>query len=149
MMLKEKIEKLMHQALKEQDKERLNVLRFVLSQINYAQIEKHEALTDNEILEVLKKEAKKRKEALVLIRKSHREDLIKSEEVQIKIIEEFLPKPMGEVEIEKIIDEVIKVHPDKIGANPGQIIGMVLKKTGSNADGSLVASLVQQKLKGN
>lgn len=150
-MLKEQIQKDIITALKGGNKLELSVLRFVMSEIKYAEIDKHPAspagrkeLTDEEVITVLQKEMKKRKEAIDMFRKNNREEVALVEEKQLIVIEKYLPQQMDQKEIEQIVDATIKV----IGSNPqmGEVIGMVMAKLKGRADGKLIADLVRNKL---
>lgn len=151
-MIKQKITAEIPLALKANDKTRLDALRFILSLINYAEIEKpfnsangkNNELTDDEIITLLQKEVKKRQEGVEMFKKAGRADQVKKEESQITIIKSFLPAQMNEEELNTIVDETLK----SIGPNPqmGQVIGQVMSKVKGKADGSAVASLVRKKL---
>ena len=87
---------------------------------------------------------KKRNDSIEMYRKAGREELASSEEFEVGIIQGYLPEEMGEDEVNKIIDEV-KVELGQ-GANFGQVMGLVMKKVGGNADGKMVALLVKAKM---
>ncbi|OGG13647.1 glutamyl-tRNA amidotransferase [Candidatus Gottesmanbacteria bacterium RIFCSPHIGHO2_01_FULL_39_10] len=145
-MIKQKIQDQIVVALKAGDKVRLDVLRFILSSIKYAEIEKQKELTDDEIVSLLSKEVKKRKEAIEMFKKGGRTEGIEKEEKQIVVINEFLPEKISQEELEKIISEVISSS----GADPqmGKVIGTVMGKIKGQADGSEVARIVKEKLAG-
>ncbi len=146
-MLKNKLQKDMVQALKEKDQTKLEVLRFLLSEIKYAEIEKKADLTDEEVIKLLQKEVKKRQEALDLIKKSNRQDIISKEEKQIEIIKSYLPEMISDQELEKVVDEMLSQNPT--ATNPGPIIGQIMSKLKGKVDGGKIASLVTQKLQKN
>lgn len=137
----------MVQALKEKDQTKLEVLRFLLSEIKYAEIEKKADLTDEEVIKLLQKEVKKRQEALDLIKKSNRQDIISKEEKQIEIIKSYLPEMISDQELEKVVDEMLSQNPT--ATNPGPIIGQIMSKLKGKVDGGKIASLVTQKLQKN
>ena len=143
-MIKEEIQKEMILALKSKKGTELKVLRFVLSQINYEEINKQKKLTDEEVISVLQKEVKKRKEAIEMFKKGKREDLVIDEEKQIDIIKRYLPKELDQKELEIVIAEVISSSADT--SNVGKIIGLVMARLRGRADGANVAQLVKQKL---
>lgn len=143
-MIKQDIQSAINTALKMGKQIDLKALRFVLSQINYEEIAKQKELTDEEVISLLRKEIKKRKEATELFKKGEREDLVTDEEAQIVVIQKFLPQQLSEEELGKIIDDVIaSVGEEK---NIGKIIGLVMGKVKGKADGPVVSSLVRQKL---
>lgn len=143
-MLKDEIQNAMNYALKERNETELKVLRFVLSQIKYEEIDKQKELTDEEITAVLQKEVKKRNDAIEMFKKGGRPELVEDEEKQVKVIERYLPKQMDDEEINKIIEETIKTLDDK--SNIGKTIGLVMAKLKGQASGGKVAQLVKQKL---
>jgi len=143
-MLKNEIQNAINKALKERNKTELKVLRFVLSQIQYEEIDKRKELSDEETVAVLQKEVKKRNDAIEMFKKGERPELIEDEQNQVKIIERYLPKQMGDEEINRIIEETIITLDDK--SNIGKTIGLVMAKLKGRADGGKVARLVKQKL---
>lgn len=144
-MLKKDIENSIKRALKERNSDRLRVLRFILSQIKYKEIDKSSDLTDEEIVTLLLSEVKKRREAITLFKKGNRQDLVDREEKDIKVIKEYLPPPLSEEELKAIIDKTIKSVENN--ANPGKIIGQVLNQVKGRADGTTIARLVNEKIK--
>jgi len=134
--------------MKAQDKVRLESLRFLWSLIKNKEIDEKKELSDEQVMEVVKSEVKKRKEALEQMRGGDRVDAVKVEEEKLKVVEEFMPEQMGEEEIEKIVDEVMG-HPSlklRNGADFGKVMGMVMGKTRGQADGKMVANVVKKKL---
>lgn len=146
-MLKEEIIKLMYQSLKSGDKTKVKVLRFLISEIKYKEIDLKRDLNDEEIVTLLQKEIKKRQEAIVLFKKGQRQDLVIDEENQIKVIEQFLPEPLSDQEISLLIDKTIKEMGQS--RNIGQVIGKVISQVKGRASGADIARLVKQKLAKN
>lgn len=143
-MLRDDIQKDVISSLKAGKTADVKVLRFIMSEIKYAEIEKGNQLTDGEVVNVLQKEVKKRKEAIEMFRKGQRNDLVKDEEQQLIIIGRYLPGQISEKELNDIIDRIIISLDDK--RNIGRIIGTVIAKVKGRTDGSVVARLVRQKL---
>ena len=143
-MIRDDIQKAIFTNLKEGKAMEVKVLRFILSEIKYAEIAKQKDLTDEEAVAVLQKEVKKRKEAIEMFKKGERFDLVTDEEAQLVIIAQYLPKQLPVEELNKIIDSVIAEIGDK--SNMGKIIGAVMGRVKGQADGSQVAQLVKQKL---
>ncbi len=130
-------------AARRQDPEELKTIRFILSEINYAQIDKQKDLTDEDIISVLQKEVKKRKEAIEMMRKAGRNELVFQEENKLKFITKYLPKQMSDDEILIVIKQTKKKMP---GIQIGQLIGAVMSQVKGKADGSKVAMLVKQNM---
>lgn len=143
-MLKDDIQQAVFANLKEKKATEVKVLRFVLSEIQYAEIAKQKDLTDEEVITLLQKETKKRKEAIEMFKKGKRDDLVADEEKQIIIIEKYLPKQMPQEEVERIVDAVLAGTNDK--SNTGKLIGLVMAQVKGKTDGGIVAQLVRQKL---
>lgn len=131
-------------ALKGGKQTELKVLRFVMSEIKYAEINKKQNLTDEEVIALLQKEMKKRQEAIEMFRKANRTDIISDEEAQIAVIQKYLPKGLSEQELSKIIDEI--VEQNKSNPQMGKIIGAVMSQVKGRADGAKVAAIVKNKL---
>lgn len=143
-MIKKDIEQAIIKALKEKNTLELKVLRFVLSEIKYAEINQRKDLTDQEISSILQKELKKRKEAIELFKRVDKNDLVKDEQKQLVVIESYLPVQITQEELSLIIDQTLKELTDK--SNTGKIIGLIIAKTKGQADGSQVSTLIKQKL---
>jgi len=143
-MIKKDIEAEIIVSLKAGKQTELKVLRYILSEIKYAEIAKQKELLDEETITLIHKEIKKRREAIELFKKGGRQDLVSDEEKQLTVIEKYLPKQMSTEELSKIIDEVISSSTDQ--TNSGKLIGLVMAKVRGKADGSQVAKLVGQKL---
>ena len=144
-MIKEEIQKAVISAMKGKQTTELKVLRFVLSLIQYEEINKQKKLTEDETVSVLRKEIKKRKEAIELFKKGNRQELVADEEAQIKIIERYLPQQMPDADLEKVVDNVLATS-EKSMANMGKLIGAVMERVKGQADGAKVAFLVKKKI---
>ena len=145
-MLKEKLLEDMKISMRDKNVVRKNVIQMVRAAILQVEKDKQIELTDDQIIEVIAKESKKRKDSLADYEKSGREELISQINEEIEILAEYLPKPLSKEELEKIIDEVIK----EVGATTIKEMGMVMKavkeKVGASADGRTINEIVKQKL---
>lgn len=139
-MIADKLQQMVGDAMKARDELRVSTLRLLSSAFNYEKIRLQKELDSSDEERVIRTEAKKRKDAIDAYKKVGAEDRAQKEAAELKILQEFLPPEMGEDEIGKIIDKVMKP-----GMQMGQIIGEVKMKA-SNADGAIVAQLVRQKL---
>lgn len=90
-MIKNDIQMAINNALKAGNKAELEALRFIMSQIKYEEIAKQKELTDEEVIALMQREIKKRKEAVEMFKKGNRDDLVKNEEAQIAAVRKFLP----------------------------------------------------------
>ena len=139
MSLREKINQQFNAALKNKDKTLVSTLRLIMAAIKDKDIanrsgEKKGESKDQEIIKVLQKMKKQRKDSADLYKKGGREELLKAEEEEIKIIDTFLPKQLSEEETKKICEEIIK----SIGASSikdmGKIMGTLKKKYSESID---------------
>ena len=128
--------------MKAHDNLRVSTLKMLSSELHNYQID-HREMTENEELSVVKREAKKRKDSIEAYQKGNLPDRVAQEEAELKILQEFLPAEISDSELEKIVDEVIMGLPSHSLADAGKIIGLVMQKTGGNADGAKVANLVR------
>lgn len=134
-------------ALKSGEIQKATVLRFLLAQIRNREIEKRgrsgsSELAEEEIIEVLQKEVKRRKEAIELFKKGKREDLISKEEVELKIISQYLPPPISKEEAEAIIQNIIS----KGLTNFNEIMKEATKLLRGRIEGKVLAEIVKEKL---
>ncbi|OIO15730.1 glutamyl-tRNA amidotransferase [Candidatus Gottesmanbacteria bacterium CG11_big_fil_rev_8_21_14_0_20_37_11] len=143
-MIKDAIQKAVNENLKKGNVVAVKVLRFVMSEIKYAEIAKKKEITDEEVISLLRKETKKRKEAVDLFKKAGRNDLVDDESKQLEIIGNYLPEEMSDGELESIIDEVLLVSSNR--SNIGRLIGMVMSKLKGRIEGSKVADIVKKKI---
>lgn len=145
-MLKEKLLEDMKVSMREKNNIRKNVIQMVRAAILQVEKDKQVELSDEQIIEVIAKESKKRKDSLPDYEKSGREDLISQVKEEIEILAEYLPKPLSREELEKIVEEVI----NKTGAASMKEMGIVMKtvkeKVGAAADGKTINEIVKQKL---
>ncbi len=144
--LLKKLQDEMKAAMKSGAKDRLSVIRMLISEIKKVQIDKKRELTDEEIIQVLQRYAKQRKESIKQYREAGREDLVQKEEKELQTVQEFLPQPLSEEEIEKIVEEVIQETGASSMKDMGKVMKAVMEKVKGKADGSTVSSIVKKKL---
>jgi len=131
--------------MKAHDETRTSTLRLLLSAFNYEQINKQHDLTEEEELAVIRREAKKRKEAVEMYKGAGADDRATKEEAELAILQEYLPPEMGEEELAKIIDEAFtQIKPAGL-SDMGKVVGFVKGKA-PNADGGKIAEIVKGKL---
>ena len=146
MGLQEKLLDDMKLAMKSGDKIALETLRMLRSQIKNVSISKGEELTDDEVIGVLTKEAKKRKESLELYKQGEREDLADKEEAEMKIINAYLPEALSQEELEKIVSQAITETGAESLQEMGKVMGTVMPRIKGRADGKVVQEMVRMKL---
>lgn len=133
------------ESMKAHDEIRTSTLRLLLSAFNYEKIEKQRELTDEEEMVVIRREAKKRKEAIEMYKNANAPDRAAKEETELKILQEFLPPEMSEEDLIKLVDEAVNQIKPSSMADMGKVIGMVKSKA-PGADGSKIAEMVKQKI---
>lgn len=133
-------------AMKEHEASRVSVLRMLKSSIKNEQIKLGHELSDEEIMAVLKREAKQRRDSIEQFEKADRDDLASTEKTELETIKSYLPEQLTDEELIKVVDEVISETGASSPAEMGVVIGAVIKQVGSRADGSAVARIVKERL---
>jgi uncharacterized protein YqeY len=129
-------------ALKAHETVRLDTLRMLSSALKYAQIDKMRPLTEDEELDVIKKEAKKRSDAIEAYKNAGAPDRAEKEAQELVILKEFLPAELSRQTLEQFVDEAIAENGDDFG----KVMRAVIQKAAGNADGKVVSELVRAKL---
>jgi len=146
MSLIARLEEELKQAMVARDESRRDALRLILSSLRSAEKELQRPLHDDEELQVLQRERKRRLEAAEAFRSGGREEQALSEEGELAVLEEFMPAPLSEDELEEIIDDAIA----EVGATSirdlGRVMADVMPQVSGRADGSVVSQLVREKL---
>jgi uncharacterized protein YqeY len=128
------------------DEDRRDALSLILHALREAQKELRRPLSDEEELQVFQRERKRRVEAAEAFRSGGRDDRAEDEEYELEVLEEFMPEPLSEDELEEIIDDVIS----EVGATSirdlGRVMAGVMHQVSGRADGSTVSQLVKEKL---
>lgn len=148
MSLKERVMHEMKEAMKarEAGKQKLSVLRLALAAIKNREIELGKPLSDEQIQEVIAKEVKQRREAIVEYQKAGRDDMVRSLNQEIDILMSYLPQQLTEEEIRKILQEAI-IETRAAGISDlGKVMSLVMPKVKGRADGKLVNSIARQLL---
>lgn len=133
-------------AMKNQDKERLSVIRMVKGAIQMTELNKKHELSDEEVIDVITKEIKSRKDSINEFKKGGREDLVKKTEDEVNILSEYLPKQLTEEELNKIIDEVFEIIKPESTKDMGKVMKELTPKVKGKADMGLVSKIVKEKI---
>lgn len=144
--MRERILNELMQAMKNKDKDRLSVLRMVKGAIQLEEINKKRELNDDEIIAVLSKQVKTRKESIVEFEKGNRNDLIDQANNEISILNEYLPEQMTEEELNNTIEEVFTSVNPQGQSDMGKIMKELSPRVTGKADMSLVSKIVKDKL---
>ena len=145
-MLKEKLLEDMKVSMREKNIVRKNVIQMVRAAILQVEKDKQIELTDEQIVDVIAKESKKRKDSLPDYEKSGRDDLISQVKEEIDILAEYLPKPLSYEELEKIVEDVITETGATTMKDMGAVMKSVKEKVGAAADGKTINEIVKSKL---
>lgn len=146
MSLVERLNEDMKQAMRDKDKFKLSVIRMVRSAIKYVEVNERRVPDDNEVLELLNREVKQRKDSLQEFEKAGRDDLASDVRAEIEIIQAYLPQQFSEEEVKAIVKQTIEDVGASSKADMGKVMGALMPKVKGRADGKLVNQLVQDQL---
>lgn len=139
----------MKTAMREKDKVALSTIRMLKSSIKNVAIDKGGAdaeLNDSEIISVIRKEVKKRQDSIEQYNQAGREELAEVEQVEIGVLEKYLPKPLSDDEIETAVEEAIAEVGATSKKEMGQVMKVVQEKTAGRADGKTLSQAVMKRL---
>jgi uncharacterized protein len=134
------------EAMLARDNERRDALRLILASLRSAEKELQRPLSDEEELQVLQRERKRRNEAADAFRAGGREEQAEAEERELSVLEEFMPEPLSEDELEEIVDDAIAENGATSMRDFGRVMADVMPQVSGRADGSVVSQLVKEKL---
>ena len=146
MSLIARLEEELKQAMAARDAERRDTLRLILSSLRSAEKELQRPLHDDEELQVLQRERKRRLESAEAFRAAGREEQAQAEEAELAVLEEFMPEPLTEEELERIVDDAIAENGATSLHQMGRVMADVMPQVAGRADGSAVSQLVREKL---
>jgi uncharacterized protein YqeY len=146
MSLIARLEEELTAAMKERDASRRDALRLILSSLRSAEKELQRPLHDDEELQVLQRERKRRLESIEAFESAGRAEQAAKEESELEVLEEFMPEPLSDDDLEQIVDDAIA----EVGATSmrdlGRVMADVMPQIAGRADGSAVSQLVREKL---
>ena len=145
-MLKEKLMDDLKNAMKEKDEIKKNTVQMVRAAILQIEKDKEIQLEDNQIIDIIAKEVKKRKDAAIDFQKSGREDLISKNNLEIEILTTYLPKQLSKEEIETIVKEIITEVQATNMKDMGKVMKAAKEKIGAAADGKTINEVVKNLL---
>ncbi len=146
MSLIARIEEELKAAMRARDEERTGTLRLTLAALRSAEKELQRPLKEDEELQVLQRERKRRNEAAEAFRAGGREEPAAREERELAVLEEFMPAPIAEEELERIVDDAIAETGATSLRDLGRVMADVMPQVAGRADGSTVSQLVREKL---
>jgi hypothetical protein len=142
----QRIEAELKEAMRARDQVRLATLRLTLAALRAAEKELQRPLKEDEELQVLQRERKRRAESVKAFRDAGREEQADREEAELRVLEELLPAPLSEKELERIVDDAIAETGATSLRDLGRVMADVMPQVAGRADGSVVSQLVREKL---
>ena len=133
-------------AMKNKDNQRRDVIRMSLNALKQETIDSRRELTAEDAIAILQREVKKRRESIEEYRKAGREDLAATEQAELEILNEFMPRQLSEAEIRAIVSEVIAETGATSARDMGKVMGPVMQRLKGAADGKLVNQIVREQL---
>ena len=147
MSLREKILDDIKTAMKSKEADRLGAIRFLQAAVKNKEIElRPNGITEQDIIAVVKKLVKQRRDSIVEFEKANRIDLVDKEKFELSVLEAYLPAQMSNERVAGIVDEVIKSQGATSLKQMGGVIKEVMTKTDGQADGKVISDLVKSKL---
>jgi uncharacterized protein YqeY len=148
MSLKEKLSEDLKQAMKAKDETKVRTIRLLIAAIKNFEVEKLGQATDDDVLQIMSKEVKKRLESIEMYRQAKREDLAIEEENELKIIKSYMPEQMGEDQIRELAKKLIQQYNLSSPKDIGTVMKLIMPQVKGKADGKLVNKIVQELLGG-
>lgn len=145
-MIKDKIQQDLVPAIKQNNEVLRDTLRLLSNTLSLAEKEKREPLNENEEIELLRRAAKQRKEAILAYEKGNRTELAAKEDKELEIINQYLPQELSDEEIESIVKSKIQENGATEMSQAGKVIGAVMGEVKGKADGARVAQIVKKNL---
>lgn len=144
--VKAKLSEALKAAMVAKDTVRRDVIRLMQSAVKQIEVDERKTLTNEDVLTILQKEVKKRRESAEEARKAGRDDIANGEETEIAIIEQFLPQQLSRAEIEVLVRDAIAQTGATSAKEMGKVMGVLMPKTKGVADGKLVNEVVRSLL---
>jgi uncharacterized protein YqeY len=141
-----RIEQEVREAMLARENARRDALRLILSSLKSAEKDLQRPLSNEEELQVLQRERKKRQEAAEAFRGGGREEQALNEESELSVLQEFMPEPISEDDLERIVDDAIAENKATSMRDMGRVMADVMPQIAGRADGSAVSQLVREKL---
>jgi len=142
----EELEEEVREAMRAHDNARRDALRLILASLKSAEKDLLRPLTEDEELQVLQRERKKRVEAIEAFEQAGRDAQAEKEEAELDVLEEFMPEPLSEEELERIVDDAIAENKATSMRDMGRVMADVMPQIAGRADGSAVSQIVREKL---
>lgn len=148
-MIKDKIQQDLKEAMLAKSEEKLSVIRMLKSAIQYYEIQKGGAgysASDEDVIDVVGREIKKRKESIDLYEKGNRQELADKEKRELDILNKYMPEQLSEEEIKKLVDKAMTQTGATSMQDMGKVMGLLSPQIKGKADGGMVSSIVKERL---
>jgi uncharacterized protein YqeY len=146
MTLKEKLRDDLKTYLKAKDTVKLEVVRSILTAVKNLEVQKMKTADDDDVVQAIRQEAKKRREAIDLYKQAGRNDLAEKEEEELKVLETYLPQMLSEQQVRQIVRaRVEEIKPSSVKER-GKVMGALMQELKGKADGSLVGKILDEEL---
>jgi uncharacterized protein YqeY len=145
-MLRETIGADMRQAMKAREQVRVGALRMLMAAVKNAEVERRHELADDEVLDVVTREAKRRRESIEAFAAGGRGDLVEKESAELAVLEAYLPERLSDEELAALVDAAIAETGASTPKQMGEVMKAVMPKLRGRADGAAVSALVRARL---
>ena len=146
MSIKQTISEDMKTLMRAKDTARLGAVRLLQASIKQKEVDERIELTDDQVLSVIQKMLKQRKDSIQAYQKANRQDLIDQEQLEIDVLTKYMPEPLSDSEVSKIIDDVIAEVNATDMKDMGKVVGVLKSQISGRADMGQVSKIVREKL---
>jgi hypothetical protein len=149
MSLKDKIQEDLKQAMLAKEEQKLSTIRMLKSAIQYFEIQKGGAgyeATDEDVIEIVGREIKKRRESIEMFEKGGRQELADKEKSELELLQTYLPEQLSEEDVRSLVEEAVAQTGATTMQDMGKVMGALMPKTKGKADGQMVSQIVREKL---
>jgi uncharacterized protein YqeY len=146
MSIKQTISEDMKTFMRAKDTARLGAVRLLQASIKQKEVDERIELTDDQVLSVIQKMLKQRKDSIEAYQKANRQDLIDQEQLEIDVLTKYMPEPLSDAEVSKIIDDVIAEVNATDMKDMGKVVGILKSQISGRADMGQVSKIVREKL---
>lgn len=144
--IKEKIQEDMKSAMRNQEKDRLSAIRLILAALKQHEVDERIVLSDEQVLAILDKMLKQRRESIAQYETANRQDLVDKEVAEIRVIQTYLPAQLSTEEIDALINEAIQETGANSARDMGKVMGILKPKVQGRADVAAVSNKVKERL---
>ena len=148
MALKDQLMADMQEAMKAHDKDRLAVIRMVRGAIRQQEIDGKKELGDSDVIAVISKEVKMRKDSIEEFKKGDRQDLVEKTQAEIEVLMPYMPAQLSEAEVSELVKAAVEETGAKTQKDMGKVMGKLMPKVKGRADGKMVNNIVRSMLQG-